>query len=310
MLHRVRGARFQLADAVEQREALAQGVEQVRRHRFGRRAGERTQRRQRRRRLVAHQQHAQAVGVLELERRIAAAQLFPQLPDAEPALAHHGVVEQHHAPARHLRQPGVEIVLHRVVGVQAVDVQQVHAAVREIRPRLVEQHAHQLREAGVLGLHHAVEAVVHLVAVQARVFVAFPRVHGEGLGARAAGLDGLAERQERRAVVRAQLHQDVGPGFFHHPERERQVAHPGAGQHVLGHHGQAGVGRQRVHARGACRPMPSRASHRPRRWRRLMPRERNAPTVSPQGALPASSAGSQSVCTSSSSKSPSLASAR
>ena len=86
-------------------DPLAQRVEQLQHRHFARFAAQRAQVQQRLGRLIAHQQHAQSVRVLHFERRVALAQLFPQLPYAEAALAHHGVVEQHHAARRHLRQP-------------------------------------------------------------------------------------------------------------------------------------------------------------------------------------------------------------
>ena len=235
-------------------------MEQVGDHRPLGRPGRGGQCQQRRRWLVAHQQHAQPVRMPELERRVAIAQRLPELPDAELPLPHHGVVEDHHAAARQLRQPGLEVVAHRFVGVQAIDVQQVDAAFGEVRRGLVEAHAHQLREAGVLGHHHGFQAVVHFVAVVPGLLIALPGVHGKGLARHPLRLDRLAESEEGRTVVRTQLDQDRGPQRLDQPEGERDVAGPGAGQQVLGHHRQTGAGRDHVHARDSCMASPVRAS--------------------------------------------------
>ena len=69
----------------------------------------------------------------ELEMRMAIPQFVPQQIDAEilPILGR--VVQQHDAALRKLRQPGLEIAPYRLIGVAAVDMQQIDPAIRECR---------------------------------------------------------------------------------------------------------------------------------------------------------------------------------
>jgi hypothetical protein len=52
-------------------------------------------------------------------------------------------VEQDHTALADLRQPGAEIVADGLVGVEAVDVEEVHAARADPVERLVEGHLEQ-----------------------------------------------------------------------------------------------------------------------------------------------------------------------
>ena len=61
--------------------------------------------------------------------------LPPEPPDAEPSAADVRVVEQEDAPVAQLRQPGLEVVVHRRVAVRPVEVKQVDRAVGERRAR-------------------------------------------------------------------------------------------------------------------------------------------------------------------------------
>src|SRR5262249_2878261 len=54
-------------------------------------------------------QHPQPVAVMELEMRVLQAELFPQLPDTPPPLAHPHAVQQCDRVWARLRQPGLEV---------------------------------------------------------------------------------------------------------------------------------------------------------------------------------------------------------
>src|SRR3954452_2876263 len=77
----------------------------------------------------SHRQDAQAVTVEELEARIAITDLFPEPPDAEALLPHVGVVQQEDASRADLGEPLFEVVLHGLVGVEAVNMEEIDRAV-------------------------------------------------------------------------------------------------------------------------------------------------------------------------------------
>ena len=101
---------------------------------------------------------------------------LPHPPDLEVALVHIDVVHQHDPAFAHLGQPFLEVVGNRVVGVQAVNVQEIDAAVREILQRLIEGHAQETGEAAVGRLRVVSKIVVDVITIIASVLVAFPRV--------------------------------------------------------------------------------------------------------------------------------------
>ena len=74
----------------------------------------------------------------EGEGRPGGRQFHPQLPHPEVAVANIGVVEQHDAAIAQFGQPGLEVMTHCLVGVQAVDVKKVDAFVGEVGRCLVE----------------------------------------------------------------------------------------------------------------------------------------------------------------------------
>ena len=89
---------------------------------------------------IADLQHAEAVPVKELKTRVVRTQLSPQLPDAEPLVTHIGVVEQDDRLIAELRPPFFEIFARRLIAVEAVNMEKVDRAVREIGQRFVESH--------------------------------------------------------------------------------------------------------------------------------------------------------------------------
>ena len=95
-------------------------------------------------RCVADLEHPEPVGMQKFDVVfVPRAQFLPKPPDPEVRLAHIGVMEKDHRPARQFGQPGVEIVAHRFIGMQTVNVQQVDGGVAEPLRRLVESHAQQ-----------------------------------------------------------------------------------------------------------------------------------------------------------------------
>ena len=77
--------------------------------------------------------------VREREARIRGRELVPEPPHAEIAFADIRVVEQDDPSLAELRQPRLEVVGDRLVGVAAVDVQQIDRAVGEVQRRVVER---------------------------------------------------------------------------------------------------------------------------------------------------------------------------
>ena len=136
------------------------------------------------------------------------------------------VVEQDHAAVGHLRQPRVEIVAHRLEGVRAVDMQQVHGLVGEEMHGLVEVLAHQLGHAGIIGGEIVGDFAEQLFVEPAHVDVALPQVDPEAFRVQRACFDGLAERGERRPAVRAELDDDLRPQPGDDLEGERNVTDP------------------------------------------------------------------------------------
>ncbi len=183
-------------------------------HRFGRR--------------VAERQHAQAMRVQELERGIARRYLRPESPDAEIPLAHVGVVEQHHPPARQLRLPGGKVVRHVLVAVPAVDMQQIHRAVRDMGQRRIEGAAQQAREPAVARVMEGAPVGEHRLVIEARVLVARPGVHRVAACIEPGGEHRVAQCRVGDPRVAAELDDHARPRGAHDPAGEGHMAVPGA----------------------------------------------------------------------------------
>jgi len=84
--------------------------------------------------------------VEEAEARVAAAHLVPEPPYSEFAFPDVGVVEEHDCGSAELREPGLEVVLDCLIGVQPVEVEEVDGPVGELGHRLVERCSKQARE--------------------------------------------------------------------------------------------------------------------------------------------------------------------
>ena len=177
--------------------------------------------------LVAEQQDTQAMRVPELERRISLGQFSPKLPHPETASAFHRVVEQDHARGRHLRKPAFEIVLDGLVSVQAVNVQQVDAAVLELVQGFVKRRPQEVREAREMAVMDGTEFAEYLFPIRLRVLVALPGIHRVTDRLQAALLDCLTEREVGRPAMGTKLDENLRPQRIHQPTGERNMAGPG-----------------------------------------------------------------------------------
>ena len=83
-----------------------------------------------------------------------------------------GVMKKNHSAVRHFWEPSFKIMAHRFVGVQAVDVQQIHAAIGKLRQSLVKGHAQQRRERGITRIVLPLQRLVDSFAVGAGMRVA------------------------------------------------------------------------------------------------------------------------------------------
>src|SRR5262249_38957054 len=94
----------------------------------------------------AHPEDAEPRAIHEHEARPTLAELSPQFPRSEVALPHVDVVQKNDPALAHLRKPTFEVVANGLVGVIAVDVQQVDRAVAKVPEGLVEGTLHETRE--------------------------------------------------------------------------------------------------------------------------------------------------------------------
>ncbi len=132
-------------------------------------------------------------------------EFVPEAPDTEVGMPGSDVVQQNDSTAADLRKPGREIVLHRFVGVQAVDVQKIDRLIAKLCHGIIKAHAQQIRKLPVVELVVAENFFVNFFAVESGVFIALPVVDGIAKGAEATFLDGLAKGEIRFAPVGAEL---------------------------------------------------------------------------------------------------------
>ena len=104
------------------------------------------------------------MAVQELKTRRLPLQLVEESRDAEIAATLIGVVKQHDGAFRQFWPPRVEVVTGRLVGVVAVDVQEVDRRVGEVAVRLVEGLAQELRKRAVASVVALCEFQVDVVA--------------------------------------------------------------------------------------------------------------------------------------------------
>lgn len=138
------------------------------------------------------------------------------------------VVEQHDGVGRELRTPALEIVAHRFVGVQSIDMQQVDRAILERAQRFVEGHAQQRREGAERGGIETAQVLVDVFAVIAGMLIAALGIDREGAGREAECAETLAEGGIGHAAMSAEFDEKPGPQSHRQPEGEGNVADPGA----------------------------------------------------------------------------------
>ena len=59
-------------------------------------------------------------------------ELFPEFPNTKVIITAANVVEENYTAIANLREPGIVVVFDRVVGMQAIDVQEVDALIFEL----------------------------------------------------------------------------------------------------------------------------------------------------------------------------------
>ncbi len=125
---------------------------------------------------------AQPPAVPELETLAFLADFLPELPGPEIVVTRGDVVKERDAAWAEFAPPRLEIVPDGLVGVQAVEMDQVKAPVGEAVQSVVEGGAHQIGEAGVKLLVVAAHIFIDVFLVETRLRVALP------------GIDGVADR--------------------------------------------------------------------------------------------------------------------
>ena len=178
---------------------------------------------------------AEAMCVAELEARIALRNLGPEAIHAEVGAVLIHVVHQDDAGLGELRPPGFEIVPDVLVGVPAIDVQEVDRAVPDAGQRFIEHAANKGRPLGVASVVVLLERVEDVVRISAGMGVTLPGVDGDQFGRQVQLFGRLAEAQVREPVVRAKLDDRPRPDCIDEPERERRMFQPGGLDEVLGH---------------------------------------------------------------------------
>ena len=146
--------------------------------------------------MVTHSEKAKALTPGGLEVRIARLHFFPQFPHTEIKFADVNVVEEHHAPFTHLRQPVFKIAPDCLIGMEAVDMQQIDRAILEVRQRLIESGLDEAGKAAIERIVMALELSQYLRAVVAVMWVALPGINRVAACAGAQFLHGLAEGTE------------------------------------------------------------------------------------------------------------------
>jgi hypothetical protein len=147
--------------------------------------------------------------VRKRERRVLLAKFAPEIGGPVSTGGVH-VMEDDHAVWREFGEPCREVVLHRFVRVEAVDVQQVNRAVGKFAQSVVEQAAMQPNgQSVVMAVDHRPDALDDFLAVEPGVLLALPSVDRVQSGGQAAVLDGLAEREEGHPIMGAQFDYDV-----------------------------------------------------------------------------------------------------
>ena len=111
------------------------------------------------------------------KRRELLADFSPKAPNAKVVTPHFGVVKQNDGPVAELAAPAFKVVPDRFVRVQAIDVQQIDAAVRNVAERFIERLLQKCGEMPVPRIVVLPQLFQNLLAVMACVRVTLPSVN-------------------------------------------------------------------------------------------------------------------------------------
>ena len=175
--------------------------------------------------IATAEQNPQPVLIGEVEGRFARGKLCPVAPDPEVAFPHLGIVKQDDRRFRQLGYPAFVIFLDVFVEMPAVDVQQIDGAVRDVCKGLREGLAKKGAErtvGGVFGLNPG----ENLIAIEAGMLVALPRIHSETARFEIGLPNRFAETEIGIAVMRPQFDDPLRPGGLDEPHGERAMPQP------------------------------------------------------------------------------------
>ena len=128
-----------------------------------------------------------------------------------------GVVQQNHGARRKLGPPGLIVMLHCFKRVVSVDVQQIDSAIIKLRHGAVELRADQFRKRAVVLFVESAHILKDFVAIGTGVRITTPMVDGIAARGEFAAQDCLTKCGIGYAVMRAKLHEHLGPARFDDP---------------------------------------------------------------------------------------------
>jgi hypothetical protein len=135
-------------------------------------------------------------------------------------------VHHYHATGSYLGPPRIEVMFHSLVGVHAVNMQQIDLAVFKACSRLVKRHAEEFREAWIVLLCVRIYFAKDFIAVGTRMHIASPGVDGKSPAIHSGFNDRLAEREERFAGMSSQFDENRRVKSRNQVARKRNMAGP------------------------------------------------------------------------------------
>src|SRR6202035_2048067 len=126
--------------------------------------------------------HPETVGMNKLERRISGSDFGPVTPYTKVPLADVGVVKHHNATRAHLWEPRREIMRNSFVSMKPIYMEKINAPIGKLGQCLIKRTAYEGRKRTVKRVVIITQFAIHLVAIRAGIFVAFPMVHSETCG--------------------------------------------------------------------------------------------------------------------------------
>jgi hypothetical protein len=150
--------------------------------------------------------NAQSMAMKEFAYGKLSFQPFQQFPDSEVVVPVERIVHYDDPAGFHLGPPRIEVMFHGLVGVHAVDMQQIDLAVFKACSGLVKRHAEEFREGWIVLLCVRIYFAENIVAVGTSMRIASPGVDGKGSALHSGFGYGLAKREEGLARMSSQLH--------------------------------------------------------------------------------------------------------